>query len=268
MQCGNCGCGFVNLEGVSFKPEVFYQTYYNENDESKDGGYEDYFFLEKALRLSFRKKIKAINRYFANKSLKKRLLDIGCGPGFFLDEASKHFDVYGIDISKVAVDYAVNKLNLKVVNTKFRNGLFKPNEFDVVTLWDTLEHMEDPQQALREISILVKRNGVLAITTGDFLSWTAWFWGKKWHLLTVPQHLFFFTKKSINILVEKNGFKILDFSYPYGFYTISYMIKKILASFDKRYYYSLLPYKLEKFLSKVIIPFNLFDIMFIIARRI
>lgn len=265
IKCCNCNCGFLDLTGISLEPSFFYQQYYAENNGVRRSfGYDNYYALEKSLRLNFRRRIKVINKYLDNTG-KKTLLDIGCGPGFFLQVAEKYFDSYGVEVSQQAADYAKKNLHLKVINSIFYSGLFENTKFDVVTLWDTLEHIDSPQQTLRNIAAILKKNGLLVFTTGDFGSLLARFFGKKWHLLTLPEHLFFFSKKGIDILLNESGFKIVKLGYPYAYYTLDYILERIIKSFDLPS--AVLPLYFKHILNNLILPFNLFDIMLVISKR-
>ncbi len=265
IKCHGCGCGFLDRTDINFDQESFYQSYYNKNDLNKKIGYNNYFLLERSLKLTFQKRIRAILKHLNSNNEKKTLLDIGCGPGFFLEEASKYFETYGVEISKSASDFATNCRKLKVINSGFRSGLFEPDKFDVVTMWDTLEHMDNPQRVLTEVAEVTKKSGLLIFTTGDFNSFSAWFFGKNWHLLNLPEHLFFFNQKCLKHLFDKTGFEILHLSYPYAYYTIAYMIERLAKSFGRSYQTK--QHYLNNFFNKVIVPFNLFDIMFVICRK-
>lgn len=267
IKCPICGCGFLDLTSISFKPYEFYQAYYRGYEKKKRNvGYDDYFSLEKALRFSFRKRLNLINRYINDSLVKKKLLDIGCGPGFFLKEASRNYDVCGVELSPIATDYAKNNLNLNVVNASFHKDIFETDKFDVVTLWDTLEHMDNPKLALLDVASLLKKNGILAFTTGDFQSFAAKFSGRKWHLFNIPEHLFFFSKKAVECLLKKNGFKILYLGYDYSFYSLSYLIER--ASKSLGLHKKVRKFSENKVLNKIILPFNLFDIMLVIAKKL
>jgi len=266
IKCRDCGCGFLDLSVKRINIDSFYQNYYNETEQAcQESGYNDYYSLKDALMLTFQKRINLINKYLNTSANKRSLLDIGCGPGFFLKSASSRFDVCGIELSKSASDYANNELSLNVINSSFATNIFGPEQFDVVTLWDTLEHLNDPHDVLNEISRIIKRGGLLAFATGDFQSICAKLFEEKWHLLNVPEHLFFYTRKSIELLLKKQGFEILHLSYPYSFYTLSYIAERAAKSFN-------IPAEFTNssalfLLKKIIIPLNLFDIMLVIARR-
>ena len=87
------------------------------------------------------------------------------------------------------------------------------NSFDIVTLWDVLEHLRDPVLDLEKVYRILKPKGFIIFSTGDISSFWAKLSGKKWQLMTPPQHLFFFSKKSVLKLIPKIGFEIAEIVY-------------------------------------------------------
>ncbi|MFH1968583.1 MAG: class I SAM-dependent methyltransferase [bacterium] len=258
FRCIDCRSAFLDINENFFNFESFYQSYYKIDE--KQEGYDNYFALENALKLTFQQRLNSIKKYFDNDPKEKKLLDIGCGPGFFLEESSKFFKSFGIEISKTAANYIKNKLNLNVINKAFSADLFKTEEFDVITCWDTLEHLQNPEKALSDINKILNKKGLLIFTTGDFASIPALITGKKWHLFNVPEHLFFFSKNGIIHLLKKTGFKPIHISYPFAYYSLEYIAERIRKTFGVRI-------KLLPFFKKIIIPFNLFDIMCVICKK-
>lgn len=101
-----------------------------------------------------------------------RLLDIGCAYGFLVSAASNHFDSYGIDISRFAVEqskkYCKENISMaSAVNLPFRKG-----SFDVVTVVDTLEHVPHLDQCLRDVIRILKKDGILFLQFPNPLIWT------------------------------------------------------------------------------------------------
>lgn len=92
-----------------------------------------------------------------------KLLDIGCANGKFMKEAGKFFEVYGIDLSNHAVQYARKQgLNAKVAGAE--KTLHKKREFDVVTMLDVIEHVPDINRALKEAGRILKSGGILVLS--------------------------------------------------------------------------------------------------------
>ena len=133
------------------------------------------------------------------------LIDIGCSTGDFLDVASKHFSVQGIELSEWAYKEAAKRH--KVYNMPL-SGLNLHEQFDIVTLFGVIEHFTNPSKELDLIYNSLKPGGLLVIYTMDIGGWLPRLMGKKWwHIMAM--HLFYFSRATCTSLLEKSGFKIL-----------------------------------------------------------
>ena len=151
------------------------------------------------------------------------LLDIGCGMGDFLLEAqSIGFNVSGLEVTDHLVEFANRRLGFSSVQKGFiETSNFQKESFDVVAFFDVIEHVRNPVDFLTHVSSLLKQNGRVYIVTPSLDSWSAKLLGKNWMEYKV-EHLFYFSKRSMTLLLEKTGFhkirfhpnyKILNFDY-------------------------------------------------------
>jgi len=142
-------------------------------------------------------------------------LDIGCALGDFMIAANKvGFDVHGLEVSEAAATEARRIFGERVAHTDITAAEFPPDSFDVLTMWDVIEHLADPQRALEKVRMLLRVGGILVISTGNAASLWARLTGRFWPLLTPPQHLFFYTPEGLAQLLQINGFvmvKVLHF---------------------------------------------------------
>jgi 2-polyprenyl-3-methyl-5-hydroxy-6-metoxy-1,4-benzoquinol methylase len=135
-----------------------------------------------------------------------RLLDVGCGAGFFLDNArSFGWETWGVDISGQAVDLA-KKQGHRTFQSSLQHCRFPNDYFDVVRAWSSLEHMTDPFVILGEMHRILKRNGTLIIAVPNMESATAKLFKTYWYSLDVPRHLYWFRPPLIRSTLEKLGF--------------------------------------------------------------
>jgi 2-polyprenyl-3-methyl-5-hydroxy-6-metoxy-1,4-benzoquinol methylase len=97
----------------------------------------------------------------------KRLLDVGCGLGYFVQRAqAAGAEAYGCELSPVAVRYAQDRLGLRTVQLGALEHLgYRRGSFDVITLWDVIEHLRDPFPVIRCAASLLRPSGVLFIQT-------------------------------------------------------------------------------------------------------
>lgn len=171
---------------------------------------ENYFSqLEKADKIELPRNLRIL-KLIEDYCQQGRILDIGIGTGLFLQLAKMHgWDCYGIDIS----EYAISRLKMhgfKILKGEFRNSRFKNNFFDVINMRHSLEHIKDPQEALRKAYQILKPGGILCIATPNSFGIHAKLSGKYWPHLSIPYHLHFFSKKTLSDLVEGMGFKLLN----------------------------------------------------------
>jgi SAM-dependent methyltransferase len=137
-----------------------------------------------------------------------RLLDVGCAAGFFLKAASRVYDGTGIELSAFASEYARRELGLRVITGDVTDGALAGEHFDVITLWNTVEHMTNPLEALEAVARLSRPGSLLVLSTGDVSGRLARRNLREWNLMSPPYHLFFFSPRTIELLLAKTGFQL------------------------------------------------------------
>jgi len=158
-----------------------------------------------------------------------KALDIGCGNGrFLLDCRNIGWDVYGIEIDKEAEEIA-EKNGIKIFQD-LKKADFRDNFFDTITVWDSLEHMPNPMETLKEIKRILKKEGSLVIEIPNIDSSAYTLFKDKWYGLDCPRHLHSFSLNTIKKYCDKIGFKIEKIKYnsrPSQFLTsIQYIINE------------------------------------------
>ena len=159
------------------------------------------------------------------------------------------------------------RLGLRVHASPFEEADVKPNVFDVVTMWDYLEHSVDPTRDLRKAASLLRQNGLLAISTGDAGSIPAKVFRSRWHLLTPRHHNFLFTRPSLERAFQDAGFDVVLMKYASSRYSLHYLVHKLQTLTD----WPALP-RLTRRVQRTSfgrrgIPVNLFDIVTVIGRK-
>jgi ubiquinone/menaquinone biosynthesis C-methylase UbiE len=136
-----------------------------------------------------------------------KLLDVGCGIGYFLYLTKKKgYYVQGADISKWAGDYAKKHFDVDVITGNFLEIEFKENYYDVITIWQTIEHLPEPGLFLEKIYSILKPGGYLCVATPDTNSWIAKFYKKLWNCYIPDEHICLFNFKSMKIILERFSF--------------------------------------------------------------
>lgn len=157
------------------------------------------------------KNIDVINQYV---SAPGRLLDVGCAMGLFLEQAKRvGWQVAGVEISEYSAAYTREHLNVDVfagnMQQLVEDGVISPHSFDVVTVWDTLEHLQDPSSFLATLHRVLKRDGLLFLSTVNIDGVVAERDGEHWHFFAPPGHLFYFSERTLKGFLEKAGFGII-----------------------------------------------------------
>ena len=134
-----------------------------------------------------------------------KLLDVGCGTGAFLADASRYFDVYGTDNSPEAIKFCWQR-GLTNLYVGTLDDYRAPNPFDVITLLDVIEHIEDDLDALRRARSLLKDGGHVLITVPAY----QWLWSVHDE---VNHHRRRYTRPRLRDVVTKAGFVIEHMSY-------------------------------------------------------
>jgi 2-polyprenyl-3-methyl-5-hydroxy-6-metoxy-1,4-benzoquinol methylase len=168
----------------------------------------------------------------------RRLLDVGCATGNLLQVAREHgWDTYGIEISPWAVERARQK-GLTVYGKPLQECNLESSSFDVVTLYDVLEHFPDPKNELREIRRILKPGGWLIIETPNIDSVPVkLLYGAKSDLVQPNAHLVLFSKATLRRILEMMGFRVTKmrtFPLTRSFFTYFQMIIRRIAKMPLR----------------------------------
>ena len=211
VRCRKCGLIYVNPRyPEGFLQEIYTEQYYD-HDGIRNGleffGYDDYISDEQNIKITFSKRLKTIESL----AHKGRLLDVGCATGFFLDLArSQGWEVLGSEVSEFSADYARERFNLDVRLGTLRQLGLDAGSFDVVTMWDVIEHVVDPLAELQEVWRILRPQGVLSIITPDSGSWMARLLGKRWEeFRRVREHIYFFSRRTMREMLQKAGLEVV-----------------------------------------------------------
>lgn len=139
-----------------------------------------------------------------------RLLDFGCGAGRFLEKMRAFgWSVEGLDISP-RVAGRLQSAGIPVHVGTLPHPDLEPDSYDVITMWNSLEHVHQPRDVVRSAGRLLRRGGLLVIGVPNFASWSFRTFREDWYALELPRHLVHFTPRTILDLVVREGFRVLS----------------------------------------------------------
>lgn len=258
-QC--VACGFVTAD-MSLSDDELGALYGEDYFHGEE--YRNYISEKDSLKDNFRRRIKTLHELIPGLG-DKSVFEIGCAYGFFLDEVKEDVaSAAGIDISVEGTRHARDVLGVDAMTGSY---LAHPvgEQVDLVAMWDTVEHLPRPDLFIAHASRHVRNGGHIAVTTGDIASFNARMRGKHWRMIHPPTHLHYFSVATLTRLLERNGFEVVHASHPGNARNLRSVLHFIL---DLRLGWS----KLYQLISgwrilDLSLTMNLFDIMYIVARR-
>lgn len=222
VQCDNCSMVYIQNP-----PD--YDTLSEEFEWSNNASIERkkrrknrktyYFFSDNAKKLKgiFRKNRRKEMIFIDSLHKSGNFLDIGCGDGGTLRHIDERYTPYGIEISsplsKESNEYCI-KNGGQVICADSYSGLqsFETSFFDIVLLRSYLEHEYQPLPVLKEVNRVLKKDGIVIIKVPNFSCWNRKLRGLGWPGFRFPDHVNYFTPKTLKKIIEESGLRIKKFS--------------------------------------------------------
>lgn len=238
LECSNCSFNFIPWY---YRKSIVYTDYKDAAVLEQIRKGNDWLKVQRHLL-----RFKLIRKYKKSGSL----FDLGSGWGHFMLAGQQlGYDVTGIEISENPYIYCKEDLKLDVKHIDF----FKmdvPNEsYDIITLWDVLEHIDDANKMVERIADLLKKDGYLVLQVPQIDSFIAKRQKEKWNMMGLD-HVNYFGHKTITKLLERHGFEVVKIKSSIELklllmYTILPWIKKIrgkkeqkITSAERQEYYN------------------------------
>ena len=211
-RCARCSHAFVPDRGLAAKLDAAYgKAYYQSEGEGDDlsasCGYGDYLAKINQRKVAFGDRLDWLE---ANGACRGAILDYGCAVGLFVKVAEdRGWKAAGYERSAWAAQFGRDQFGIRIEQGYGEHDPFGAAAFDVVTMWDVFEHVENPRRTLELIVHWLKPGGTLALTTVNASSLGARLAGRRWRHLVPPHHLQFFTRRSLTTLLASHGFRIV-----------------------------------------------------------
>jgi SAM-dependent methyltransferase len=150
-----------------------------------------------------------------------RLLDVGCSTGLFLNEMQRYgqWELCGVEPSAEAARYARERFGLDVRQGRLEDAAFGEVCFDIITLWDVLEHLPDPGAAVERMRDLLAPGGRVILSVPNLDSIDARLFGPWWTGIDPPRHFSVFRRCDLARLLTERGLQVERMYCFYGRYT-------------------------------------------------
>ena len=226
VRCTACRVLFLSPRLTEQRMVEYYRdgSYF----EGSDCGYTSYVGQEKTLRLTFRRLLESLERKGLTGG---SVLEVGCGHGFFLDEARTLFSRrVGTDLSEAAVTLASAR-----ADEVWAGGIQAvPGEerFDLIVALHVIEHVYEPRSFTRDLVSRVRPGGHLLLATPNAGSFWFHLLGKRWPSFKFPEHLVFHDRRSLTDLLRNAGLShVRKIGYPHAF-PVSEILRKVGISHE------------------------------------
>jgi len=206
--CVRCGLVYANPRAPEEKILARYSRdyFWNEYLPSLGAAGGQYDLAQFDLRHA------ALLRMMAGRAPGRRLLEVGCGAGFFLKSAERAgWQVEGIELSDEASRFAIERLQLRIRRERAETAPIPPGSFDAAAMFDVIEHLFDPRSVLTAIARALVPGGLMVTSTPNFDSASRFLLGGDWAVLSPLEHVYYFTEDSLRRLLEATGFVDVQF---------------------------------------------------------
>lgn len=254
VQCRHCEYVYANPR---WSGEDLLEAYTAVEDET-------YVMERQGRELTFHKHLQELEKR-TGPANGRSLLDVGAYIGVFVEvAAAAGWDAWGVEPSEWAAAEA-QKRNLNVIFGTLDAPEVTERQFDVVTMWDVIEHVDDPSAELAKAFRLLRPGGWLVVHTMDINSLVARLLGPRWPWL-MDMHLHYFSQRTLAQMLEKSGYQII-WSGPHGRYLrLNYLASRV-GGFNQ--YLGHLASKVVNGLrlGGIVVPINFRDLFTVYARR-
>ena len=268
QRCSSCSALFIANKLSPLKVHNLYSEEYFEAksfDMEKRRGYPSYREAQETLSATFAEKVSLIRRYAPS----GQLLDAGAAYGIFLQRAKPYFNGIGLEISNFAASVANKEFGVDVQVGSIEKTIFPDNHFNVITMWDIIEHLVDPFNALKEVHRILKPGGYVFISTDDSANWLPRLLGKYWWAIGPPLHICHFSKQGIIEMFNRvGGFETIDIIKDKRRYSIPEIIKHFGISYENTFLIKIGQGMEKSIINKLVISIYRPEQFMMISRKI
>jgi len=204
VRCARCGEVYLNPRPALAEIAAFYPDEYESYETIENASSR----LQQKLWWKNQEKVLSYVERFAGQ--RGQLLDVGCSTGQFLRVAREHgWAATGIELVEPVAEIARTRYQLNVYTGDLDQAPLQPHSFDLITMWDVLEHLHAPRAALERINTLLKPNGILAVGFPNMDAYDRRIFGPAWIGWDAPRHLYIFSQPAFRRLFAETGFDLV-----------------------------------------------------------
>jgi SAM-dependent methyltransferase len=224
-------CGLVQL--VPTPTDETLRALY-EGDAYFDGeagtGYSEYEDQEEEYLATFREDVRRIGQFMPG----GRILEVGCGYGYFLQCAlDAGYDAYGIDLSPAAVKWANNRHPGRVFCGLLEEvPEIQDQQYDVIFGSHLIEHLTTPGDFLTSAARLLKPGGLMVLVTPNIKSLLSRVSGSRWVSFKIPEHVSYYDPGTITTLLGRSGYTVRTVDSAYQYYALPFISKRVRELLD------------------------------------
>jgi SAM-dependent methyltransferase len=208
VRCMECGLLYQNPQPTPAAVGAFYPDEYGSYTSAGQGLAGRRGLIGKIVRRGFARRCALIDQTVPPREGARRLLDIGCASGLFLEAMQQRpgWQVEGVELHEQTARAVSRRLGIPVFAGPFEAARYPDRSFDALTLWDVLEHLHDPLASLREMRRILRPGGVLFIRVPNAASYLARLFGRYWVGYDLPRHMTIFTPRTLAHMLARAGF--------------------------------------------------------------
>lgn len=221
VQCRQCDLVYLNPR---IRSDIILQAYSDAVDST--------FIAQNPLRVrTFYRTLEKLKNELGLKE-KQKVLDIGCAGGAFLKAASDlGFKTTGVEPSRWLCEFGKKEYGLDLRPGVLADHKFEVDSFDLITMWDVIEHLTDPKKELSRIREILKPDALLVLNYPDVESWACRILGKKWPFY-LGVHLIYFSPQTITRLLKESGYEVLSIRPFWQTLELGYVFQRASAYFS------------------------------------
>jgi len=211
VRCRRCGLVYSNpILAAENIHELYHQSHFTYQDKIEDLNRTYGSYLQRTLPYA---------------GGRERLLEIGCGNGFFLAHAKTLgvANVYGVEPSTEAVAQAEPELRPRITQSVFQTGLFPSGHFNLICAFQVLDHVVDPNRFLRLCYDYLKPGGAMLCICHNISAMMAKLLGEKCPMIDI-EHIYLFNRQTLPRIYQQNGFRLASVFAVKNTYPLSYWL--------------------------------------------